>query len=94
MNKKLNTLFFILGATLFNIIVAVLSFLLFLLLYARFIHHLLPEGGQSWSFSLIFIASIAVSFMVYRVVLKYLLNKINIEKYFDPIFVKRNLRKK
>jgi len=93
MNKKLNTVFFILGATLFNVIVAIISFILFMLLYVRFIMNLIPEQSRSWGFTLIFLASIAVSFLVYRFVLKYLLTKVNVEKYFDPIFVRRNIRK-
>ncbi|MDR0464467.1 MAG: leader peptide processing enzyme [Treponema sp.] len=86
MNKKTNTILFILGATLFNVIVCIAGFLILFFLYARFIHPILPEGGQSWSFSLIFIGAIAISILVYRVVLKALLKKIDVEKYFDPIF--------
>jgi hypothetical protein len=86
MNKKVNTLLFILGATLFNIIVTVLCFLALLLLYARFIMTVLPENGRAWGFPLIFIIAIALSFFVYRCVLKLLLKKIPVEQYFDPIF--------
>ena len=87
MNKKLNTVLFILGATLFNIFVTVASFLLLLIVYARFIMPYLAKGAQNWSFPLIFIAAIAISFVVYRVVLKLVLKKVEMEKYFDPIFV-------
>jgi len=93
MNKKLNTIFFILGATLFNVLVAVISFVLFTLIYVRFILNLIPEQGRSWGFTLIFLLSIAVSFIVYRFLLKYLLTKVDVDKYFDPIFVRRNIRK-
>jgi hypothetical protein len=93
MNKKVNTLLFILGATFFNVIIAVISFLLLLILYARFIMPRIPESGYQWGFTLIFIASIAVSIAVYRLVLRHFLDKIEIEKYFDPLFVKRNLKK-
>jgi len=94
MNKKVNTLLFILGATLFNILVAILSFAALVLLYVNFIMNLIPESNRSWAFSLIFLVSIAISFLVYRFVLKYLLTKIEIEKYFDPLFVRKNLNKK
>ncbi|MCL2211299.1 MAG: leader peptide processing enzyme [Treponema sp.] len=93
MNKKVNTLLFILAATLFNIIIAVASFILLLLFYAKFINPIVPDGGLSWAFPLIFIASIAISIFVYRAVLKYFLTKVDMEKLFDPIFVKKNLRK-
>jgi len=93
MNKKANTLLFILGATLFNVIIAVITFLILTVFYANFLIMKIPETGRAWGFTLILIASLAVSFLVYRAVLKYLLTKIEVEKYFDPIFVKHNLRK-
>jgi hypothetical protein len=86
MNKKTNTLLFILGATFFNVLVTVVCFMVLLVLYARFIVALLPEEGQSWGFPVIFIAAIALSFVIYRVALKQLMKKIDVEKYFDPIF--------
>jgi len=93
MNKKVNTLLFVLAATLFNIIVAVVSFILLLLLYAKFINPIVPEGALSWAFTLIFLASIAISIFVYRFALKYFLTKVDMEKLFDPIFVRKNLKK-
>jgi phosphoglycerol transferase MdoB-like AlkP superfamily enzyme len=93
MNKKLNTIFFILGATLLNVLVAIVSFILLSLIYIKFIFNLIPEQSGSWVFALIFLISIVVSFIVYRYLLKYLLRKIDVEKYFDPLFVRRNIRK-
>jgi hypothetical protein len=86
MSKKTNTLLFILGATFFNIIITVICFTALLVLYARFIAPLLPEDGRSWGFPVIFIAAIALSFLIYRVILKQLMKKVDVEKYFDPIF--------
>jgi hypothetical protein len=93
MNKKMNTLLFIFGATVFNVLVAVISFIGFMFLYARYVMVLVPEESREWGFALIFLLSIAVSFIVYRYLLKFLLKKIDIEKYFDPLFV-RKYRKK
>ena len=93
MNKKLNTVFFILAATLFNVFIAVACFILLILIYVRFLFNLLPEQSGSWGFALIFLISIAVSFIVYRFLLKFLVNKIDMDKYFDPIFVKRKIKK-
>ena len=86
MNKKANTALFILGATLFNLLVTVLSFLLLLIVYAKYIMRFLPEGAQAWSFSLIFVAAIAISFLAYRFILNFLQKKIKMDAYFDPIF--------
>jgi len=85
MNKKVNTILFILGATVFNIIITVISFLLLLLFNANVLIGFLPQEAQAWSFPVIFIAAILISFFVYRFVLGILIKKINVEKYFDPI---------
>jgi len=89
MNKKLNTLLFVLAATLFNIIVTIVSFAVLFLLYAKFIMSLLPEFSQIWGLPVIFIIAIVISFFVYRFLLKYLMKKVRIEDYLDPIFKKR-----
>jgi hypothetical protein len=86
MNKKVNTLLFMLGATLFNVITTILCFLLLLLLYGKLIRPYIPEGGHIWGLPIIFVAAIALSFVAYRVALKQLIKKINIDKYFDPLF--------
>jgi hypothetical protein len=93
MNKKVNTLLFVLGATLFNVIVAVVSFLILLILYWKFIFPIIPESGYGWAVSLILLASITISIFVYRIVLKHLLKKIDVEQYFDPLFVRQNIKK-
>jgi hypothetical protein len=81
MNKKANTALFILGATLFNILVTIFSFMLLLLI---FMPHL-PESAQAWAVVVIFIAAIAMSFVVYRLAMKILLKKIPVDKYFAPL---------
>jgi hypothetical protein len=85
-SKKTNTLLFILAATAFNIIVTVICFTALLFCYARFLAPRIPGEGQAWGFPVIFIAAIALSFVIYRLVLKQLLKKVNVEKYFDPVF--------
>jgi len=92
MNKKVNTILFILGATVFNILITVLSFLLLLIVYAKFLLPRLPEGVQTWSFPLIFIAALAIAFIIYRYAIRFLIKKIDMEKYFDPLFVSRQRR--
>jgi len=89
MNKKLNSVLFILCATLFNILIALVSFIIFTIMYIKFLVMKIPESSRSWALSGILLIAIGVSFLVYRVVLKYLINKIEIEKYFDPLFVRK-----
>jgi hypothetical protein len=86
MNKKTNTLLFILGATVFNVFITAGCFIVLLLLYARFIMPLIPEGGQAWGFPAIFVAAIALSFLIYRIALKQLMKRVDMEKHLDPIF--------
>ena len=89
MNKKMNTILFLLGATVFNVLAALLSFIILMILYANFILEMIPGSGQEWGFTIIFILSIGISFLTYRAVIKFLIKKIDIEKYFDPIFVRK-----
>ena len=84
---------FILGATIFNMLTTVICFLALLLLYAKTIMNLIPENGRAWGFPVIFIGAIALSFVIYRAVLKVLMKKISVDKYFDPIFKSRQPRK-
>jgi len=93
MNKKLNTILFVLGATAFNVIVAVVCFLILLILYLGVLVPRVPGAAQSWAVSVMFLTSIAASIAVYRVVLKFLMSKVDVEKYFDPIFVRKNIKK-
>jgi len=90
MNKKLNTVLFILGATLYNILITVSAFLLLLTAYTNLLMRRLPSGIHVWVVPLFFIAAIVISFFVYRLTLNILLKKIDMDRYFDPIFSGRN----
>jgi hypothetical protein len=94
MSKKSNTLLFILGATVFNILVTIISFIVLMVLYAKVLAPAMPEQAASWSLPLIFIAAIALSFVVYRVVLKQVMKRVNVEDHFDPLFgPRRNIKR-
>ncbi|GHV88096.1 hypothetical protein AGMMS50267_04560 [Spirochaetia bacterium] len=86
MSRKTNTLLFILAATIFNILVTIISFLVILVLFIKFLAPLLPESAAQWGFPAIFIGAIALSFVLYRVVLKQLMKRVDVDKYFDPLF--------
>ena len=89
MNKKTNTILFVIGGTLFNILVMIVSFLLLLVIYARVFFPLLPESSGPWVMPIIFVASVVNSFFVYRLAIKILMKKVDMEKYIDPIFRSR-----
>ena len=87
MNKKVNTILFLFGATIFNIITKLLFLFLLGYLYINYLlGYFSSENAIFWGFVIIFIGSIVISFFLYRFLLALLLRKINIDKYFDPIF--------
>jgi hypothetical protein len=51
---------------------------------------IVPESGRGLVLAFLFVAAIIASFFVYRILLKYLIKKVSIEKYFDPIFTRRH----
>jgi len=88
MSKRRNTILFIIGGTVFNIVVTILCFALFLLLYSRFLFPHLPEGSTVWMLPVNFLVSITASFLVYRQAIKLLAKKVDMEKHFAPIFTR------
>ncbi|MCL2881251.1 MAG: leader peptide processing enzyme [Treponema sp.] len=86
MSKKSNTLLFVLGATVFNILTTIIFLILLLLIYARLLVPMLPESVAPWGFLVCFVGGIALSFVLYRIILKQIMKKYDLEKYFDPIF--------
>jgi predicted Na+-dependent transporter len=85
MNKRTNTLLFILGATVFNILLYIICFLLLLVIYAQFAGSL-SESGQQWGLVVILVLPIVLSFVLYRLILKVVMKKVNMEKHFAPLF--------
>jgi hypothetical protein len=59
------------------------------LLFAWLIAPRLPPDAAVWSFPVIFIGAIVLSFVIYRFALKLLFKRVEVDKYFDPIFGKR-----
>ena len=88
MSKKTNTLLFVLGGTVFNILITILAFFLLLALCSALIFPRLAPDSMAWSWVItgIFIASIVISFLVYRLAIKIIMKKVDMDKYFDPIF--------
>ncbi|MDR2376966.1 MAG: leader peptide processing enzyme [Treponema sp.] len=93
MSKRTNTLLFILGATVFNILLYIICFLLLFVIYAKIVGFL-PESVQPWGLVIILILPIVASFILYRLILKVVIKKVDVEKYFDPLFGPRRPPKK
>lgn len=86
MNKKLNTVLFILGATLVNIITMLIILVLGLVLISRALPDAAQESAGQFLFLLVFLIAIGGSFYIYHRLIKYISKKIDMDKYFHPIF--------
>jgi hypothetical protein len=55
----------------------------------------ISEEAITWASMLIFILAIALAFIIYQFIIKVFASKIDMGKYFDPIFAPKNrMRKK
>ncbi len=88
MNKKTNTVLFILGATVFNLITMAILFIVPLVILILLFGESLGSYFGIVSI-LLFFAALVSSFFVYGFVMKKLTAKINMDKYFEPIFKKK-----
>ncbi len=89
MNKKVNTVLFILGATFVNILTMLLILILGLYLISVLLSESARESAGQFLFILVFLISIGGSFFVYNRLIKYVSKKLDMDKYFHPIFTPR-----
>lgn len=84
-NKKLNTALFILAASLVNILLIFVLFMVFTLL-AQLIFPSPSEGAAAVILLAVFFLSFGLSFFIYFKLVKLLSRKIDMDAYFHPIF--------
>lgn len=89
MNKKANTILFILGATVFNVVVMIAVFIALFVLYGQLIAESVPPQVNQIVVLVLFIGSIALTYFIYHKVIQWAQKKWDLEKYFDPIFGKK-----
>ncbi|OQY35615.1 MAG: hypothetical protein B6241_00020 [Spirochaetaceae bacterium 4572_59] len=91
MNKKLNTVLFMLGGTLLNIFLMLASFLILLLLATRLLAHFPDVGGTLKMVIFLLVVSISIisSFMLYSKIVKWINKKYSLDKYMHPLFAKK-----
>lgn len=91
MNKKTNSIIFMLLATLFNLALLIIFFVLGFVILG-----LLPiQDNQNFimlGVALVFLLSIALSFVIYSKIIKWAIAKFNLEEKMDPIFGKGRKR--
>jgi hypothetical protein len=84
MNKKTNTLLFILTAMMTNIVIILIYFFILYLLYSALIAPRLPANSGVLSLAVIFLAAMAFSFITYQKLVKLFIKKVDVRKYFEP----------
>ena len=89
MNKRTNTVLFLIGATVFNLAVMFILIILFLVIVSAVFRGSLNPGILSVLMVVVFIGSIAASFFIYGRVLKLISRKWDLDKYFLPLFRRR-----
>ncbi len=89
MSKKSNTVMFLIAATIFNIFLTFTTLLGLIVFYGKLIAPKLPENATTISLPIMFIVALVLSFVIYRLILKLVMSKIDIDKYFEPLFASR-----
>ena len=93
MNKKLNTALFIIGASILNVILMIILMTIGLALVSLIVPKNISPTIASTLFILVFLLSVAGSFFAYHKGIKFLAKKINMDKYFHPIFSSRRRKR-
>ena len=75
MIKKRQIVLFVLGATVFNVLVTLICITILMLLYSILLVPNIPENVSFIGFPLIFLASFVLSFLIYQKALKLYLKK-------------------
>ncbi|MBN1836390.1 MAG: hypothetical protein JW820_11105 [Spirochaetales bacterium] len=89
MNKRTNTVLFLIGATVFNLLVMFVLIVVLLVAISALFRDRLSPNLMSILMVVVFIGSIAASFLIYSRVIKWLSKKVDMEKYFVSIFKRK-----
>lgn len=86
MNKKANTVLFMIGATVANVVIMVAIFAILFVLYGRFVAPAVSPELTQIMLIVVFIGSIALTYFIYHRIIKWLSAKYDLDKHFEPIF--------
>ncbi len=89
MNKKVNTILFVLGATVLNVLVMGIVFTVLLVILSSIAPPTMSPEFGTLAVALVFLATIVVTYVLYHYAVKLLSKKFDLEKYFEPIFRSR-----
>jgi membrane protein YdbS with pleckstrin-like domain len=94
MDKRVNSILFILAATVVNIVLMIVLFLVAFLVFARFLAPHLPPGVSRALLLVLFIGSIVGTFLIYHRLMKWATRKYEMEKYFAPLFGRKDTHRR
>lgn len=72
---------FVLGATIANILIMVVCFVLLMALYSALLSKILPAEALIWAIAVAFILALIVSTVIYRRLLKFLRDRYHLDEY-------------
>lgn len=89
MNKKFNTVLFMIGSTVFNVIlIAAVALILFFAALLIFGGEMLSEADFLYQrvIPAIFVLSLPCSFFIYRIIMRQIEKRKELSKYLEPFF--------
>jgi cytochrome b subunit of formate dehydrogenase len=86
MNKKFNTVLFILGATVLNMILMILLFLIGFVLYGWALAPKFSAEVNTIVLLFLFLASVIGTYFLYHRLMRFFSSHLDFEKYFSPLF--------
>lgn len=92
MSKKTNSLVFMLVATLLNLVLLVIFFIIGMVLISLFANAYPDSSMIPVLMVVVFLAAIAGSFLIYSKIVKWANKKYSLEDKLDPIFGGKNRR--
>ena len=89
MNKKANTVIFLIAATIFNLFLMLVFIILFIIIPPIVLGEDMYQRVSFYLAPLMIIAGIVIAFFVYNRIMKFLQKKFDFEKYLEPLFKKK-----
>jgi len=89
MNKMLNTFLFIVGATVLNIGIMIILMVILFLIPAVLLNHNVYKKVMPYLNPVLFIGAIVATFFIYNRLIKWFSKRVDMEKYFHPIFKRK-----
>jgi len=88
-NKKVNTVLFVIAATVFNVLIMTIILVAGLAIMGIVLPEKVQESGGQVLFIILFLVSIGGAFFSYNLVVRIISKKIDLDRYFHPIFSSR-----